>query len=90
MYSSVGAGGRHGIGGRIVGCYSSLMPAIPGPSHWGEFPQGIRDVQIVINQPMDACRGRQQALKAILQLLTQVGRSFASRIDSDLSDCSEG
>lgn len=25
-------------------------------------PQGIRDVQIVINQPMDACRGRQQAL----------------------------
>ena len=54
------------------------------------FAQGIRDVQIVINQPMDACRGRQQALKAILQLLTQVGRSFASRIDSDLSDCSEG
>lgn len=56
----------------------------------GEFPQGIRDVQIVINQPMDACRGRQQALKAILQQLTQEGRSFASRIDSDLSDCLEG
>ena len=54
------------------------------------FPQGTRDVQIVINQPMDACRCRRQALKAILQLLTQVGRSFASRIDSDLSDCLEG
>ena len=54
------------------------------------FPQGIRDVQIVINQPMDACRGRQQALKAILHLLTRVGRSFTTRIDSDLSDCSEG
>ena len=54
------------------------------------LPQGIRDVQIVINQHMDACRGRQQALKAILQQLTQEGRSFASRIDSDLSDCLEG
>ena len=54
------------------------------------FAQGIRDVQIVINQPMGACRARQQALKAILQLLTQVGRSFASRVDSDLSDCLEG
>jgi len=54
------------------------------------FAQGIRDVQIVINQPMGACRGRQQALRAILQLLPLGGSSFAFWVDNDLSDCSEG
>lgn len=60
------------------------------PFSSGRAPQGLRDVQIVMIQPMDACRGRQQALRAILQLLTQVGRSFAFWVDNDLSDCSEG
>jgi hypothetical protein len=66
------------------------MPARPGASHWKTAPQGFWDVQIVINHPMIACRGRQQALMVILQLLTQVGRSFVFCVDNDLSDCSKG
>jgi hypothetical protein len=50
----------------------------------------IWDVQIVMDWSTYACRGRQQALRAILQLLTQVGRSFVFWVNHDLSDCLEG
>jgi hypothetical protein len=50
----------------------------------------IWDVQIVMGWSTYACRGRQQASRAILQLLTQVGRSFVFWANHDLSDCLEG